>query len=223
MPLQDRPCLRAVAEGEIAGALYPSEPVGGEEAMGGIGSPHCLEMRLGGTKRSLTFPAVAEHGVALADVQERKTLQGMAPSRVGQRGCFLRQPQPCLRLLFAVQRDVALSQARICLRRRLARAVGGRDRLVVVADGSGMVPSLRCIPDELAHERGQLRLSDLQFAQDRAVGGLLAKERDLADALSGCRKQSARSRRQGRTAWQGTALARADEPPQPCPRCAGAA
>ena len=88
--LQDRPCLGAVAEGEIAGALNPSEPVGGEKAMGGIGSPHCLEMRLGGTKGSLTFPAVAEHCVALADMQERKTLQGMAPSRGGQRGCFLR-------------------------------------------------------------------------------------------------------------------------------------
>ena len=28
--LQDRPCLGAVAKGEIAGALYPSEAVGGE-------------------------------------------------------------------------------------------------------------------------------------------------------------------------------------------------
>src|SRR5829696_6882331 len=28
--LQDRLCLRAITEGEIARALYPSEPVGGE-------------------------------------------------------------------------------------------------------------------------------------------------------------------------------------------------
>jgi hypothetical protein len=28
--LKDRPCLRAVAKGEIAGALYPSEAVGGK-------------------------------------------------------------------------------------------------------------------------------------------------------------------------------------------------
>src|SRR5688572_16216221 len=31
--LQDRSCLGAVTEGEIAGALYASEAVGGEEAM----------------------------------------------------------------------------------------------------------------------------------------------------------------------------------------------
>jgi hypothetical protein len=35
-------------------------------------------MRLGGTKGSLTLPAVTEHRVALADMQERKPLQGMA-------------------------------------------------------------------------------------------------------------------------------------------------
>ena len=56
--LQDRPRLRAVAEGETAGALNPAEPVGGEEAMGGISSLHCLKMRLSGTKDSLTFPTV---------------------------------------------------------------------------------------------------------------------------------------------------------------------
>src|ERR687898_3615880 len=144
-------------------------------------------MRLSGTKGSLTFPAVTQHRVALADMQEGETLQGMAPSRSGQRDRFLRQPQPCLRLLFAVQRDVALPQARIGLGCRLARAVGRRDRLVVVADGGGMVPSLGCVPDELAHERGQLRLSRLQFAEDRAVGGLPAKVGDLAGAFSGCR------------------------------------
>jgi hypothetical protein len=33
--LQDRPCLGAVAQGEMAGTLYPSEAVGGQEAMGG--------------------------------------------------------------------------------------------------------------------------------------------------------------------------------------------
>jgi hypothetical protein len=64
--LQHRPCLRAVPKGEIAGALHPSEPVGGEKTVGGIGSPHCLEMRFGGTKRSLTLSAVSEHGVAFA-------------------------------------------------------------------------------------------------------------------------------------------------------------
>ena len=68
----------AVAEGEIAGALYPSEAVGGEQAMGGIGGPHGLKLCLGGTKGGLTIPAVTEHGVALTDVQERKALQGMA-------------------------------------------------------------------------------------------------------------------------------------------------
>jgi hypothetical protein len=47
-------------------------------------------VRFGGTKGSLTLSAVTEHGVALADMQERETLQGMAPSRVGQRGCLLR-------------------------------------------------------------------------------------------------------------------------------------
>ena len=60
--LQDRSCLRAVAKCEIAGALYPSEPVGGEEAMGGIGGPHCLEMGLGGTRaasHSLRSPSIA--------------------------------------------------------------------------------------------------------------------------------------------------------------------
>jgi hypothetical protein len=88
--LQNRPCLRAVAKGEIAGALDPSEPVGGEEAMGRIGSPHGLEMRFGGTKGSLTFPAVTEHRVALADMQERQTLQSVTPSRSGQHGCLLR-------------------------------------------------------------------------------------------------------------------------------------
>jgi hypothetical protein len=91
-PFQNRLILRAVAKGEIAGALNPSEPVVGEKAMGGIGGPHYLQMRLGGTKGGLTFPALAKHGVALADVQERKPLQGMAASRVSQRGCFLRQP-----------------------------------------------------------------------------------------------------------------------------------
>jgi hypothetical protein len=45
--------------------LNPSEPVGGEKAMGGIGSPHCLEMGFGGTKGSLTVPAHAEHRVTL--------------------------------------------------------------------------------------------------------------------------------------------------------------
>ena len=44
----------------------PSEAVGGEKTVGWIGSPHCLEVRFGGTKRSLTLSAVAEHGVALA-------------------------------------------------------------------------------------------------------------------------------------------------------------
>jgi hypothetical protein len=72
--LQDRPCLGAVAEGEIAGALYPSEAVGGEEAVGGVGSLHCLEVRFGGTKGSLTVPAHAEQCVALAGVQKRKAL-----------------------------------------------------------------------------------------------------------------------------------------------------
>ena len=72
--LQDQPRLRTVAKGEIAGALYPSEAVGGEEALGGISSLHCLKMRLSGTKDSLTFPTVTEHGVALADMQERKAL-----------------------------------------------------------------------------------------------------------------------------------------------------
>jgi ABC-2 type transport system ATP-binding protein len=65
--------------------LNPSEAVGGEKAMGGIGGVHCLEMRFGGTKGSLTLPSVTEHCVALAGMQERKTLQGMAPSRRGQR------------------------------------------------------------------------------------------------------------------------------------------
>jgi hypothetical protein len=86
---KDRPRLRAVTEGEIAGALYPSEPVGGEQAMGGIGGPHCLEMGLGGAKGDLTLPALSEYRVALADMQECETLQSMAPSRRGQRGCFL--------------------------------------------------------------------------------------------------------------------------------------
>src|SRR5512133_328826 len=81
--LQDRAGLRAVTEGEIAGALNPSEPVGREKTVGGIGSPHCLELRLSGTKGSLTLLAVTEHCVALANMQERETLQGMAPSRVG--------------------------------------------------------------------------------------------------------------------------------------------
>ena len=88
--LQDRPGLGAVTESEIAGALNPSEAVGGEKTVGGIGSSHCLEMRFGGTKGSLTVPAVTEHGVALAGMQECETLQGMAPSCSGQRGCFLR-------------------------------------------------------------------------------------------------------------------------------------
>jgi hypothetical protein len=47
-------------------------------------------MHLGGTEGSLTFPALAEHCVAFAGMQERETLQSMAPSRVGQRGCLLR-------------------------------------------------------------------------------------------------------------------------------------
>ena len=64
--LQDRLCLGAVTEGEIAGALDPSKAVGGQEAMGGIGSLHCLEVGFGGTKGSLTLSAVAEHGVAFA-------------------------------------------------------------------------------------------------------------------------------------------------------------
>jgi hypothetical protein len=88
--LQDRAGLLAVTEGEIAGALNPSEPVGREKAVGGIGSPHCLELRLSGTKGGLTLLAVAEHGVAFANMQERETLQGMAAGRGGQRGCFLR-------------------------------------------------------------------------------------------------------------------------------------
>jgi hypothetical protein len=33
-----------------------------------------LKLRLSGTKDSLTFPTVTEHGVALADMQERKAL-----------------------------------------------------------------------------------------------------------------------------------------------------
>ena len=70
--------------------MNSSEAVGGKKTVGGIGSPHCLELRFGGAKGSLTVPAHAEHGVALADMQERETLQSMAPSRSGQRGCFLR-------------------------------------------------------------------------------------------------------------------------------------
>ena len=66
--LQDRARLRAVTEGEITGALNPSETVGGEKAVGGIGSSHGLETGFGGTKRSLTLSAVAEDGVALADM-----------------------------------------------------------------------------------------------------------------------------------------------------------
>jgi hypothetical protein len=54
-------------------------------------------------------------------MQERKALQGMAVSRIGQRGCLLRQPEACLRVLFAVQRNIALPQPRIGLRRRLTR------------------------------------------------------------------------------------------------------
>ena len=72
--LQDRPGLGAVAEGEIAGALYPSQAVGREEAVGGIGSLHGLEVRFGRTKGSLTVPAHAEQCVALAGVQKRKAL-----------------------------------------------------------------------------------------------------------------------------------------------------
>jgi hypothetical protein len=82
--LQDRACRRAVTEGEIAGALNPSEPVVGQQAMGGIGRPHRLEMGLGGAKGGLIFHPVAEHRVALADMQERETLQSVAPSRRGQ-------------------------------------------------------------------------------------------------------------------------------------------
>jgi hypothetical protein len=82
--LQDRPGLRAVPEGEIAGALNPSEPVGGEKTAGGIGSSHCLEMRFGGAKGGLTVPAHAKHGVALAGMQEGETLKGMAPRRDGR-------------------------------------------------------------------------------------------------------------------------------------------
>jgi hypothetical protein len=41
--VQDGPCLSAVAEGEIAGALDPSEAVGGEEAVGG--SVACMAWR----------------------------------------------------------------------------------------------------------------------------------------------------------------------------------
>jgi hypothetical protein len=88
--LQDRPCLGAVTEGEIAGALNPSEAVGGEKAVGGIGSPHCLEVGFGGAKGGLTLPTPAEHRMALAGMQERETLQSMAASRVGQRGCLVR-------------------------------------------------------------------------------------------------------------------------------------
>jgi len=88
--LQDRPCLGVVTEYQIAGALNPSEPVGGEKTVGGIGSPHCLEMRFGGTKGSLTLSAVAENGVAFAGMQKRETLQSMAASRGGQRGCLVR-------------------------------------------------------------------------------------------------------------------------------------
>ena len=88
--LQDGLRLGAITEGEIVGTLNPSEPVSGEKAMGGIGSLHYLEMRFGGTKGSLTVPAHAEHRVALAGMQERETLQSMAPSRSGQHGCLLR-------------------------------------------------------------------------------------------------------------------------------------
>src|SRR4029450_14038675 len=48
--LQNGPCLGAVTQGEVEGALDPSEPVGREKAIGGIGGPHCLEVRFGDTK-----------------------------------------------------------------------------------------------------------------------------------------------------------------------------
>jgi len=54
--------------------LNPSEPVGRQKAMGGIGGPHCLEMRFGGTKGSLTLSAVIEHCVAFAGMQECEAL-----------------------------------------------------------------------------------------------------------------------------------------------------
>jgi hypothetical protein len=47
-------------------------------------------MRLGGAKGSLTLSAVVEHRMALAGMQKRKTLQSMAVSHFGQRGCLVR-------------------------------------------------------------------------------------------------------------------------------------
>jgi len=81
--LQDRACLRAVTEGEVAGALNSSEPVGREKTVGGIGSPHCLEVRFGGTKRSLTLSAVAEHGVAFAGMLRRLEAAACAAMALG--------------------------------------------------------------------------------------------------------------------------------------------
>src|SRR6266536_1516952 len=75
---------------------------------------------------------------------------------------------------------------------RIAGLVRGGNRLVVVADGSCMVAALRRVPDELAHERRQLCLNDLEFMADPTVRSVPPKERDLARALSGCGKQRGR-------------------------------
>src|SRR6266542_4453712 len=190
--LQDRPRLCTVAKSEIAGASDPSEPVIGEEAVGRIGGLHGLQVCLGRAEGSLALFPLAQHRVALADMQERQTWQGMAGAIAGERSRLLRQLEPCPRILLAIQGDVALAKACVRLRCRVAGLVRGSNRLVVVADGGRVVASLRCIPDELAHERRQLRLNELEFMADPTVRSVPPKERDLAGALSGRGKQRGR-------------------------------
>src|SRR6266487_5043312 len=174
--LQDRPRLRTVAKSEIAGASHPSEPVRGEEAVGRIAGLHGLQMCLGRAEGSLALSPLAQHRMALADMQERQPGQGMADAIVDKRSRLLCQPTPRPRILLSVQGDVTLPQACVRLRCRVAGLVRGGNRLVVVADGSCMVAALRRVPDELAHERRQLCLNDLEFMADPTVRSVLPKE-----------------------------------------------
>jgi hypothetical protein len=109
---QDRSGLGTVAEGEVAGAAHPLQPVGGEEAVAGIGGLHRLQVLFGGTEGRLARSPLTEHGVALADMQERQTWQGMAAAIAGEYARLLRQPEPGPRIVLAVEGHEALPQAR---------------------------------------------------------------------------------------------------------------
>src|SRR6266545_5884271 len=108
--LQDRLCRPGVAEEQVAGALEPPELIGAEQDIGRVAWPHAGELGLGTAEGILAAPTLTEHRERLADVQQRQPRKRPACSVAGEPGGLLRQRQPPLRVMLAVQRDKALAK-----------------------------------------------------------------------------------------------------------------